>query len=285
MHDLLKKYTVNGLHYIDKNELIDALKRVDNAYYIDDLNYLTLPSNVDCLCGYFPGTIPERNFCYVRLINKNWQVDPDNPELLMPNGCVISCRDLDVAERFLDLFYEHRFFKKYFLNLPAKFEGTEQSEVEALLEKYKGYYRLTSLKFDYRFQDLNDIWEDDVVSSNQIESVPQDIFRDDLLTYSDWYVFKKGGKSAFAYGCFKYFHPERIGMKIFSFGNHFHTYENEIITTEEALQLWKFLARKYMKDGYVVKGIAVDDGFDKDEMYLRLGMKQYRCFVTLATDC
>ena len=40
MHDLLKNYVVEGLFYIDKDELVKILKQADNSYYIDDLNMI-----------------------------------------------------------------------------------------------------------------------------------------------------------------------------------------------------------------------------------------------------
>ena len=285
MHDLLKNYAVDGLDYIDKNELVKALKRADNGYYIDDLNYLTMPSVVSCLCGYFPGTIPEGNFCYDRLINRNWQVDPDNVDLLPPNDCIISCRDLDAVERFLDLFYENNMCKKYSLNLPARFEETDQPAekvLQNLLEKYNGYYRLKSQRFDYRLNNLNDILECDIDSSLEIVSATQDMF-DDVPIYNDWYVLKKEGRPVFAYGHYAY-HSERIGIKFFSFSDSVHAYGDGPVLEDDVLRMWRFLARKYMREGYIVKGIAVDKEFDNDEMYVRLGMEKYRCFFKLMID-
>lgn len=287
MGDFLKKYAVDGLRYIDKNELIEALKHADNAYYIDDLNYLTMPNIIDCLCGYLPGTTPERNFCYVRIFGNSWQFDPNNPpQFRLPKGYIISCCDLDAAERFLDLFYENRVFNKYFLNLPAKFEGMNRSAEEVLqtlLDKYKGYYRIASKVFDYRFEDFCDDWDRDD-RSIEISLAEQDIFGDDVQIFDKWYVLRKEGKPVLAYGYSPYYHPDRIGTKFFSFDNSLHAYGDNAILEEDVLHLWKFLAHKYIEEGYIVKGIAINDGFDNDEMYLRMGMAKYRCFLKLITD-
>ena len=112
----------------------------------------------------------------------------------------------------------------------------------------------------------------------------QDLLSDEVPVYDDWYVLKKYGKPVFAYGCALNYHPERIGTKCFSFDNSFYKYVNETIQTEDVLSIWTYLAKKYISDGYVVKGIAINEGFDSDEMYVRLGMEKYRCFFRLITD-
>lgn len=289
MHELLRNYVVEGLSYIDKDELVKILKQADNSYYIDDLNFLTAPSNIDCLCGYFPGTDYTRNFSYVRLINKSWQTNLTNIDIdfRILDSVFISCRDLNVLEQYLDLYYENRLFKKISLNVPARFDDAEQPAekiVPNLIEKYNGYYNISSQVFDYRFQDLNAISSNKEDSSYVIESSLQDQHSDEIPIYDDWYVLKKYGNPIFAYGCSLYYHPERIGIKCFPFGNEFHTYEDKVIVTEDVLYLWKYLAKKFASDGYIVKAIAINEGFDSDEMYVRMGMKKYRCFFKLTID-
>ncbi len=289
MHELLMDYAVEGLSYIDKYQLINALKRADNSYYIDDLNFLTQASNIDCLCGYFSGTNYTTNFSYVRLINKNWQTNPTNIDIdfRILDRVFISCRDLNVLEQYLDFYYENKLFRSLCLNMPIRFDDVGKPVEEVLPEilvKYSGYYTLSSQIFDYRFQNLNNIFSNEEDSSYVIESSLQDQFSDEVPIYDDRYVLKKYDEPLFAYGCNLYYDSERIGIKCFSFGNEFHTYEDKVIVTEDVLYLWKYLAKKFANDGYIVKGIAIDDGFDNDEMYVRLGMEKYRCFFKLITD-
>ena len=289
MHELLKNYVIEGLSYMDSDELVKNLKQANNSYYIDDLNFLTMPSNLDCLCGYFPGTDFARNFSYVRLINKSWQTNPTNIDIDFRSldGVFISCRDLNVLEQYLDFFYENRLFKEFSLNVPARFGDAEQTAekvVPNLIDKYNGYYNISSHMFDYRFQDLNTISSNEEDSSYVIESSLQDLLSDWIPVYDDWYVFKKYGIPIFAYGCSLQYRPERIGIKCVPFANNFHAYEDKVIVTEDALYLWKYLAKKFTNDGYVVKGIAINDGFDNDDMYQRMGMEKYRCFIKLKTD-
>ena len=289
MHKLLIDYAVEGLSYIDKYQLIQALKRADNSYYIDDLNFLTQASNIDCLCGYFSGTDYTRNFSYVRLINKNWQTNPTSIDIdFRTLGRVfISCRDFNVLEQFFDFYYENRLFRSLCLNTPIIFDDVGKPAEEVLpeiLAKYSGYYTLSSQIYDYRFQDLKNIFSNEDDSLYVIESSLQDLLSDEVPVYDDWYVVKKYGKPVFAYGCSLNYHPERIGTKCFSFDNSFYKYVNETIQTEDVLSIWTYLAKKYISDGYVVKGIAINEGFDSDEMYVRLGMEKYRCFFRLITD-
>lgn len=289
MHELLKNYVIEGLSRIDKDELVKILKQADNSYYIDDLNFLTMPSNIDCLCSYFPGTDYARNFSYVRLINKNWQTNPTNIDIDFRslNSVFISCRDLNVLEQYLDFYYKNRLFKKFSLNVPVRFDDAEQPAekiVPNLIEKYNGYYNIASQVFDYRFQDLNAVSSNKEDSSYVIESSSQDLFSDRIPVYDDWYVLKKYGSPIFAYGCSLQYRVERIGIKCVPFANNFHAYEGKVIVTEDALCLWKYLAKKFANDGYIVKGIAINDGFDNGEMYQRMGMEKYRCFIKLKTD-
>lgn len=289
MHELLKNYVIEGLSYMDSDELVKILKQANNSYYIDDLNFLTMPSNLDCLCGYFPGTDFARNFSYVRLINKSWQTNPTNIDIDFRSldGVFISCRDLNVLEQYLDFFYENRLFKKFSLNVPARFGDAEQTAekvVPNLIDKYNGYYNISSHMFDYRFQDLNTISSNEEDSSYVIESSLQDLLSDWIPVYDDWYVFKKYGIPIFAYGCSLQYRPERIGTKCFSFDNSFYAYEDKKISTDDALKMWHYLARKYASNGYIVKGIAINEEYDNDEMYVRLGMEKYRCFFKLITD-
>lgn len=286
MHELLKNYVIEGLSYMDKDELVKILKQADNSYYIDDLNFLTMPSNIDCLCGYFPGTDYARNFSYVLLINKNWQINPTNIDIDFRSldRVFISCRDLNVLEQYLDFYYENRLFKKFSLNVPASFDDAEQPAekiVSNLIEKYNGYYSISSQVFDYRFQYLNTISSNEGDSSYVIESSLQDLFSDLIPVYDDWYVLRKHGNPILAYGCSLHYRPERIGIKCIPFANNFYAYEDNVIVIEDALHLWKHLAKKFANDGYIVKGIAINDGFDNDDMYQRMGMEKYRCFIKL----
>ncbi len=284
MHDILKNYVVEGMSYIDRNELVEILKQTDSSYYIDDLNYLTLPSVIDALCGYLPGTLPSRNFCYIRLLNKKWGSHSEGVELCIPKECVISCRDVKALELYLSFFFENRVFEKFSLNVPARFDDAEQPAekiIPNLLERYDGYYKVSSHKFDYRFQDSKNIFLNEENSSYVIESSLQDIFSEEVLIYDDWYVLKKYDEPIFAYGCNLYYDPERIGIKCFSFANHFHAYEDKVIVTEDVLYLWRYLAKKFINDGYVVKSIAIDVGFDNKEIYEHMGMEKYRCFIKL----
>lgn len=286
MHDLLKRYVVEGLSYIDRDELVKILKQADNSYYIDDLNYLTIPSINDCLCGYLPGTLPSRNFCYIRLLNIKRSSNSEDVELRTPKECVISCRDAKALELYLTFFFEHRVFEKFSLNVPARFDDAEQPAekiIPNLIERYDGYYKVSSYMFDYRFQDARRFFVGEKGGSYQIVSASQDIF-DNAPVYDDWYVFKKYGKPIFAYGCSLYYDPERIGIKCFSFDNSFYAYEDKKISTDDALKMWHYLARKYASNGYIVKGIAINEEYDNDEMYVRLGMEKYRCFFKLITD-
>ena len=274
---------------MDKDELVKTLKQADNSYYIDDLNFLTMPANLDCLCGYFLGTDCARNFSYVRLINKSWQTNPTNIDIDFRslNSVFVSCRDLNVLEQYLDFYYENRLFKKFSLNVPARFDDAEQPAekiVANLIEKYNGYYNISCHMFDYRFQALNTISSKEEDSSYVIESSSQDLFSDWIPVYDDWYVLKKYGSPIFAYGCSLPYRSERIGVKCVSFANNFHAYDDKVIATEDALYLWKYLAKKFANDGYVVQGIAVNKGFDNDDMYQRMGMEKYRCFIKLKTD-
>ena len=282
MHDLLKNYVVKGLSYIERDELVKILKQADNSYYIDDLNYLTAPSVIDGLYGYLPGTTPSRNFCYTRLLNIM-----RNSKLPIPKECVISCRDVNVLELYLSLFFKNRVFEKFSLNVPIRFDDTEQPTekiVPKLLEQYDGYYKVSSYMFDYRFQDARSFFAGDKVGLYEIVSTPQDIFGDNVPVYNDWYVLKKYDNPIFAYGCSLYYDLEKIGVKCFSFGNHFYTYEDKTIVTEDVIYLWRYLAKKYANEGYIVKAIAIDDGFDNDEMYKRMGMERYRCFIKMKTE-
>ena len=69
-----------------------------------------------------------------------------------------------------------------------------------------------------------------------------------------------------------------------AFDNSFYAYEDKKISTDDALKMWHYLARKYASNGYIVKGIAINEEYDNDEMYVRLGMEKYRCFFKLITD-
>ncbi len=272
---------------MDKDELVKIIKQADNSYYIDDLNYLTVPSIIDALCGHLPGTNPSRNFCYIRLLNIKRSSNSEEDELRIPKECVISCRDFKALELYLSFFFENRVFENFSLNVPARFGDAEQPAEEIvsnLIEKYNGYYNIFSQVFDYRFQDLNAISSNEEDSSYVIESSLQDLFSDWIPIYENWYVLQKNGSPIFAYGSNLCLDPERIGIKYFSFANNFHTYEDKVIATEDAVYLWKYLAKKFANDGYIVKGIAINDGFDNDDIYQRMGMEKYRCFIKLKTD-
>ena len=287
MHELLKNYVIEGLSYMDKDELVKILKQADNSYYIDDLNYLTVPGIIDALCGYLPGTNPSRNFCYIRLLNIKRSSNSEEDELRIPKECVISCRDFKALELYLSFFFENRVFEKFSLNVPARFDDAEQSAekiVPNLIEKYNGYYGISSQLFDYRFQDLNAISSNEEDGSYVIESSSQDLFSDRIPVYDDWYVLKKYGSPIFAYGCSLPYRSERIGIKFVLFANNFHAYDDKVIATEDALRLWKYLAKKFANDGYIVKGIAINDGFDNDDIYQQMGMEKYRCFIKVKTD-
>lgn len=290
MHDMLKPYAMEEFAYLPKDELINLLKKTDIAYFLDDLNYLTVPTCHDALCGYIPGTDPARNFSYLiyREIPPEVQAEMETKlEPWVDKELYISCRDPEVLEQFLDIHYKNRIHTRLCLNTPVQLgdQGKNvQETVETLLAKYNGYYRLDpkcSPVYDYRYAEPGEITMPEKNPVYRIENRTFGTLPDELLLYC-WVLYKQDEE------CFctllNTANYVSVGIKCISFSDDIRNSAERKAEAEDVLYLWKYLAAKFHEDGYLIKSIALNIGFDSDEMYEIMGMTKYRCFTTVITE-
>ncbi len=284
MHEILKPYIMEELSHIERDELVDILKKTDRSYFLDDLNFLTISE--DSLCTYIQGTDVSRNFSYLRILPPNVTGDG----IIMQDSrveafIIITCRDLDVLEKYLDLHYKTRLHNAFAINAPVSFAKPDCDAVEAvkeLIKKYDGYYSFPDdfpPMFDYRFPDPENIPAPTPdpkyrVVNELSEGVPEEA--------SDfcWTLYKHGEplfNALFSSYC------EDLGLKCISISATITNYCEHEIESEDLLYLRSYIASKYASDGYTIKNIATNIGGDNDDMCVDLGMKKYRTFIRLVT--
>lgn len=292
MHELLKPYAVNGMNYIERAALMKMLADHDGSYFLDDLNFLDVAA--DCLCGYLPDTDPKRNFCYYRVIR-----GMDENDRRLANLVIISCRDLNALEKYLDFYYNNRIMKRFSVNVPARFESSDEDSVDtvkALLEKYSGYYRFSEKRpprHDYRFPDPENITATAENGIYQVKNEVTDKGRSDSEKFKRfiWTLYKDGEplieefvNSFFEQELDPYPYCVDVRLKAISFGNTKYLREGVKIETEEYAYIRRYIASAFAKEGYIIKSIATENEDDTDEIYEQMGMTKYRSFILIETE-
>lgn len=288
--------------------MIELFKKHDIEYFIDDLNYLTIKKDEAVLCAYFPDTDPKENFCYIFLGGPGayrYCNHEDENNLLAPNFAYISCRDLEILKKFIELFNKHTAPLHLSINIPASFDQTD-----AFMTNFDLYQKHKTL-YDMRFETplkMNGSKEYHVTKSGKAEvkllrdllSVNNDsdtdywienfiyqivnnenhhiwtLYKNDdpVFTYdsSPWRIFTKNGIIT---------SEDRIGAKIVSFSDMYVLFRTP--TEDELLYFLKYISSYYKKYGFIVKNICIDDEksiFETEELCQKIGMTPYRKFIT-----
>lgn len=293
MHELLKPFAVDGMNYIERAELMRMLADHDGPYFFDDLVFLNVAA--DCLCGYLPDTDPKRNFCYYRVVRSGI----DGKGRRVEDYAIISCRDPDILERYLDFYYNNRIIRRFSVNVPAKFESASEDSdktVKALLEKYGGYYKISEERppiHDYRFPDPDNITATAESGAYQVKNQATNKARSDHEKFKRFiWILYKDGKPLIEEFINPYFEQELgpypycvdVGVKAISFGDTEYLREGVKIETEEYAFIRRYIASVFAKEGYIIKSIATGNEDDTDEIYEQMGMEKYRSFILLETE-
>ncbi len=307
MHELLKPYCFEEFQYIPREELIVLLKRTDNAYYIDDLNYLTSRQDDMVLCGYFPETDPARNFCYIDMTAGELCLGKEifrfeNP----PKSVKIACRDFELLRRYVKFFAERKTGLRLSLNVTASWEET----VDRLLAETGGYEKREVL-YDMRFPDGKELTDEPVPEPYRIvyagsaevvllERVLEDaepesvryVEAESILgevrtnpAHMIWTIYEND-QPLFTYDADGWGDPEaqeeRIGYRLFSFGPRCILHSERAPDEKACAWLLRVLCRIYKERGYFIKNITLNErGIESETVCRMLGMERYRMFVYL----
>jgi len=307
MHELLKPYCFDEFLYIPRRDMIALLKQTDNAYYIDDLNYLTCRQDDMVLCGYFPGTDPARNFCYIDMTAGEICFGEErfgftNP----PKSVKITCRDFELLRRYLKFFGERSTGLLLSLNVTSAWE---EAVGELLAET--GVYEKREILYDMRFPSESEQKEEPIPEPYRVvyagaeealllervrtESEPgteryveAESMLDEIRTnpaHMIWTLYEND-RPLFTYNADGWGDwdalEKRIGYRLFGFGSRYVTHSGREPEENECACLLRVLCRYYGERGYFIRNITLNERIMESESVCRmLGMERYRMFVYL----
>lgn len=307
MHELLNPYRFDEFCYLSRKELIALLKEADNAYYIDDLNYLTGRQDDMVLCGYFPGTDPARNFCYIDMIAGELRLGEEIFRFMNPPKSVkIVCRDFELLRRYVEFFAERKTGLLVSLNVTASWEDA----VDGLLLE-TGVYEKRETLYDMRFPAKEERRAELIPESYRVvhagaeeamllerilaDAEPQtekyvaaEVMLNEVRTnpaHMIWTLYENT-RPLFTYDADVWGDPdaleERIGYRLFSFGSRYVTHSEREPEVKACVCLLRVLCRYYEERGYFIKNITLNERTIESEAVCRmLGMERYRMFVYL----
>lgn len=293
MNTVLLPFVWNECNYLSSSNLVETLKEIDNYYYLDDINYLTIYPHEQVLCGYFPGTDPVQNFYYV--IAKK---DPttENSECNPPTEIILNCRNFECLDHFVDLICKQKPpVRRICINLPylrEDFYNANQSQTidesfTALMKKYDDTLEERKRLYDLRFKDSLKPIEPNLYTKYRLTETMDDDTSPKFNVYEKDCLLFQISPNVFSYSnsifpSLRKPASERLGMNVISFTRNVTTELDNL--PEDAVRFCLHeISNIYLARGYVVKNIAFPTAFENEDICTAIGMTRYRQFVIYKT--
>ncbi len=290
MHNVLLPYVFDDVKYLSNTELIHMLKNKDNSYYIDDINFLSIPDSEYVLCGYLPEFDPAENFYYAIARQR---IIGENIEILSPKLMILSCTSFECLERFLSIICTYKpQISTISINLPCSVQTMTDSDdcttvrerLDMLMQEYGDYFEELHCLYDMRY-------ESDFIPSfhktcwkYRIEETTDEFLESLFSVYEN-------DKLLFKYQPNTFVTPnsnleslrqpaiERLGKNVISFIDDVMC-ESQNESYEEAIKFClSAISDLYLKRGYIVKNIALNNAFENEGVCREIGMTRFRQFV------
>lgn len=286
----LLPFVFNECRYLSSADLVAMLKKIDNYYYLDDINYLTINPSEQVLCGYFPDSDPVKNFYYAI---STWNSTKENDTLISPKQIILNCRDFEYLERFIDLICKHKpQIRTICINLPYSCEKminadqskTVRENLAVLMKKYEGNFKESNCLYDFRFEPSFQSTADNLFTKYRLTETEDDasttVFH---VSDNNRLLFQyQPNMFSYRYSLFPSLRQpakERLGINVISFTDDcHHKYQDNL--PEDAIKFCLYaISCIYLKRGYVVKNITLPSAFENEDICTAIGMTRYRQFV------
>ncbi len=294
MDTVLLPFVFNGCSYLSSLDLVQMLKETDNYYYLDDINYLTIPPHEQALCGYFSETDPIQCFYYA-IATK----DPttENSEIKPPKEIILNCKDFEYLERFMDLICKQKPpIARIAINLPClneKILYADQSKtiyenLTLLMKKYEATLKEVSTLYDFRFEDSSKLTRNNFDNKYRLTETLGPFPDPAFNVYENEQLLFQYSPNTFStrnsiFPSLRRPAKERLGMNVLSFTNDVITESLSPIPVDAIEFCLQKISRIYLARGYVVKNIAFPTAFENEDICTALGMTRYRQFIRYNT--
>ena len=290
MHNVLLPFVFDEVEYLSSTELIQILKNKDNSYYIDDINFLSIPDSEYVLCGYLPGFDPAENFYYViarQIING------ENIEILSPKLMILTCTSFECLERLLSIICKYKpQISTISINLPCSVLRmtdsddctTVREKLDVLIKEYGDYFEELDCLYDMRYESAFIPSFHKTCNKYRIEETTDEFLEPLFSVYeNDKLLFKYQPNTFFTLNSniesLRQPSVERLGKNVISFSDSVMC-ESRNESYEDAIKFClSAISALYLKRGYIVKNIALRNDFENEDVCKEIGMTRFRQFI------